>query len=289
MPRSKIEWTDYTINPIKGKCPVACSYCYARKMYDRFKWNPEIRFDGNALVDFPIKPSRIFVGSTMELFGDWIKPAWMEQIMALPHNFPQHTFIFLTKQPQNLIKFSPFPDNCWVGVTATNNQAYREAIVALAHIEAKIKFISFEPLLENIKIAALNSFINWVIIGACTGQPKELMELQKQYPDLEPMRYGKKLTLQPQLEWVREIVEAADKAGIPVFLKDNLLPLLGGYPIPKMITTKDLTQYMIGIKPANTKDLRLMPNALANIHESYVLLCIPKSQMKKWEQDVDSH
>ena len=229
MPRSKIEWTDYTINPIKGKCPVACSYCYARKIYDRFKWNPEIRFDGNALVDFPSNPSRIFVGSTMELFGDWIKPDWMEQIMALPQNFPQHTFIFLTKQPQNLVKFSPFPDNCWVGVTATNNETYYKAMRFLADrdywfnrppnsVEAKVKFLSFEPLLGKIHLDTKYGFplnlkksgINWLVIGAQTRP-----------------------TVYPKIEWVREIVEAADKAGIPVFLKDNLLPLLGGYPIPK--------------------------------------------------------
>ena len=44
MNLTKIEWCDYTINPVKGLCPMACSYCYARRMYKRFKWNPEIRF-----------------------------------------------------------------------------------------------------------------------------------------------------------------------------------------------------------------------------------------------------
>ena len=45
MNKTKIEWTDYTINPVKGLCPMACSYCYARAMYKRFRWNPEIRYD----------------------------------------------------------------------------------------------------------------------------------------------------------------------------------------------------------------------------------------------------
>ena len=150
VPKSKIEWTDHTINPVKGKCPAGCSYCYARKMYDRFKWNPEIRFDGNALTDFPSKPSRIFVGSTMELFGDWIKPEWMEQIMALPHNFPQHTFLFLTKQPQNLIAWSPFPPNVYLGVSVTNQEMFDKAVHYLKMVDAKVKFLSFEPLLDHI-------------------------------------------------------------------------------------------------------------------------------------------
>ena len=53
-----------------------------------------------------------------------------------------------------------------------------------------------------------------------------------------------------------------------------------------MITTEDLKQYLIGTKPANTKELRLMPNALAIFHETYDLLCIPKSQMEKWEREM---
>jgi len=56
-----------------------------------------------------------------------------------------------------------------------------------------------------------------------------MMELQKKYPDLTLMPYGNKRTAQPKVEWLQEIVGAADKAGIPVFLKDNLAPLLAGY------------------------------------------------------------
>ncbi|KKN71459.1 hypothetical protein LCGC14_0420380 [marine sediment metagenome] len=53
-----------------------------------------------------------------------------------------------------------------------------------------------------------------------------------------------------------------------------------------MITTKDLRQYMVGIKPANTGDLSLMPDALKVETETCVLLCIPVSQMEKWEKEV---
>ncbi len=210
MQKTKIEWCDYTINPVKGLCPVACPYCYARAMYHRFKWNPEIRFDGNALVDFPSKPSRIFVGSTMELFGDWIKPGWMEQIMALPHNFPQHTFLFLTKQPQNLIKFSPFPDNCFVGVSATEQHYFVRALSELRFIEAKVKFLSLEPLLAHIPClpeALTLAGIGQVIIGAQS-----------------------KPTVMPKIEWVQEIVQACDKAGVKVFLKDNLYDFFMNVP-----------------------------------------------------------
>jgi protein gp37 len=49
MNKTKIEWCDYTWNPVKGLCPVGCEYCYTHKIYKRFKWNPKIRFDEKEL------------------------------------------------------------------------------------------------------------------------------------------------------------------------------------------------------------------------------------------------
>lgn len=211
MSKTKIEWADFTINPVKGLCPMACSYCYARRMYKRFGWNPEVRLDRHQLYELEfLKPSRIFVGSTMELFGPWVKDEWMGHILTMAASYPQHTFIFLTKQPQSLAKWSPFPDNCWVGVSATNQEMYDAAVIGLMRISAKIKFISTEPLLGRIKPQTgyspdTLSEINWLIIGQQTPVRKSTM---------------------PRLEWVKEIVEAADQAGIPVFLKDNLAILI---------------------------------------------------------------
>ncbi len=211
MSKTKIEWCDYTINPVKGLCPVGCSYCYARRMYKRFKWNTEIKFNIDWMDALPgaLKPSKIFTGSTMELFGDWIKPAWIRDILQVVSALPWHTFIFLTKQPQNLTKWSPFPENCWVGVTATNEDTWIEALHGLYDYEARVKFISFEPLLNRIILRNLNlldpKIINWIIIG------------QQTPPSVKT---------QPKIEWIREIVEAAGKAKIPVFLKDNLAPLM---------------------------------------------------------------
>lgn len=180
-----------------------------------------------------VRPPRgIFVCDMGELFGDWLPLEWTEAVLNEIDN-KYDRFYLPTKQPQNLIKFSPFPDNCWVGVTATDHIMFAAAYYYLSAIEAKVKYISIEPLLNwdarltlPMMYQGSHAGFNWVIIGACTGQPKELMTLQIKYPDLEPIRYGKKLTLQPKIEWVREIIEAADRAGIPVFLKDNLEPLL---------------------------------------------------------------
>jgi len=213
MNRTKTEYVDYTINPVKGKCPMACSYCYARRMYDRFKWNPEIRFE-RLRFTMPDKPSRFFVGSTIELFGEWVKREWLAEIFGVVKCHPTHTFIFLTKCPQNLVKWSPFPKNCWVGVTATNAKMFKDAFVGLSEITARVKFISIEPMLERIyhplyvcqdMIDLMVTYVDWLIIGQQTPVSKKT---------------------EPKLEWIKEIVEAADKASIPVFLKDNLKPLL---------------------------------------------------------------
>lgn len=209
MNKTAIEWCDYTVNPVKGLCPIGCPYCYARRMYKRFKWNPRQHYDAASWLGLGSlrNPSRIFVGSTYELFGEWVNPRYLELCIETAREFPIHTFIFLTKKPENLIKWSPFPDNCWVGVSVTANGDMTNAYYGLSRVETPVRFISFEPLLGQIGMddhVNIKSWVDWVIIGAQTP-------------------YSKKTA--PRIEWVKEIVEAADKAGIPVFLKDNLAKL----------------------------------------------------------------
>jgi protein gp37 len=179
----------------------------------------------------------IFVCDMGELFGDWIPIEWQEAVFNVIKIAQQHRFYLLTKQPQNLIKFSPFPDNCWVGVTATNTQMADSALRHLYEIKAKVKFLSLEPLLSWRPLFPISfpSHLNWLIIGAMTCGGGDLARQATQFPQLTPMPYGKKYTLQPPISWVEEIVKAADKAGIPVFLKDNLKPLLANEINGKLI------------------------------------------------------
>ncbi|MBU1621922.1 MAG: phage Gp37/Gp68 family protein [Gammaproteobacteria bacterium] len=252
MNRTSIEWVKnpdgtqgYSFNPItgclnhtNGRCEGGNFPCYAcrlahGRLRDRYLTNSNVADTTNRLRDpnsslwdrvatdpfYPrfwqdrmadmvwqqeTKPKGIFVCDMGELFGDWLPEQWQKQVFAAMGVNPQHRFYLLTKQPQNLIKWSPFPDNCWVGVTATNDDMAKQAINYLRQIEAKMKYISFEPLLDGllsdtIECVALEKPVDWVIIGAQTRP-----------------------TVYPRIEWVREIVEAADKAGVPAFLKDNL-------------------------------------------------------------------
>jgi len=218
---SKIEWLKdpitgepgYTINPVKGLCPMACSYCYARRMYKRFKWNQDIRFNADELLRTRIsdhKGYRIFWGSTMELFGDWVNPEWLQSIFDyIRTENDLNTHIFLTKQPENLHHWK-FPDNVWLGVSVTTKEQLRPAIWGLSDIHCNKRFLSFEPLLENVLDQVLpaewDDAIDWAIIGQQT-----------------PVS----VRTTPKLRWIARIEASCKIANIPLFQKNNLKSLLG--------------------------------------------------------------
>jgi protein gp37 len=216
MNKTKIEWTDYTYNPVTG-CTKRCPYCYAhrlakgrlRKLYlantnvapgcdpdDPF--SP--RFWRNRLEQ-PCtlrKPSKIFTCDMGDLWDPHIPPDWIEAILAVASFHERHTFQFLTKQPIRASIYD-FPPNAWVGITveSDNGQCWsRQA--AMNSLTATVRFISYEPLLGP--ISYIPPWADWIIIGAMTGpnatKPEEL--------------------------WVQTLIDIADEMSIPVFLKHNL-------------------------------------------------------------------
>ncbi len=189
---------------------MACPYCYARRMYDRFKWDKRLRYDPAAWLGLGNlkKPSRIFVGSTMELFHPRLNPKWLKPIMEVPQEFPQHPFIFLTTRPWELPKRNPWPENVWVGVAA-RIMALMGTLQSLGNVSAKVRFVSFEPLLDYTPVDL--RYVNWVIIGAETGNRK-----------------GKVV---PKVEWIEGIEKSADEAGIPVFEKNSLTGIIIDRPL----------------------------------------------------------
>lgn len=207
MNRTKIEWTDFTWNPVTG-CRNKCPYCYARRIAERFKgtkafpngFEPTLHDDRFFEPISYGMPSKIFVCSMGELFGNWIPDEWIEAVLATCRLAKHHTFQFLTKCPWNLPKWNPWPENAWVGATAVDFYTSMQAIDWLALVEAKIRFLSLEPLLHNPAIPrALYPIVHWVIVGAQTN------------PYLPPER-----------QWIEEIIEATSQAKISLFLKDNL-------------------------------------------------------------------
>ena len=208
-PNNPIGWCTHTWNPVKGLCPEACEYCYARRIYTRFHYDPEIRLDEKELMaPYKLKmPARIFCGSTIEMFHQDIHGEWLRQIVKVIEDNPQHVFQFL-------YHFSPhrglFPENCWLGLTVTS---YRDGAKALKFSKTypnHIKFISFEPLLgDPVMSKEVFENINWIIIGAESGNRK-----------------GK---IEPRKEWIQRLLSASVKHDLPVYMKDNLKPYWKNY------------------------------------------------------------
>lgn len=205
MKRTKIEWVKnpdgsqgYTRNPIKGYCPNTCSYCYAHRMYNRFGWDKTLRFDERAFIpiDRLKDPSRIFVGSMIDMYHPQITTEWVEWIILITRMYPQHIFITLTKFPENLHKFD-FPENWWVGVTVDHCVHDLKIGELLSNTTSNNKiFISFEPLLTPINTFLLRK-MDWIIIGGLTPKPVH------------------------EKKWIDDIVKEADRFNIPVFIKPN--------------------------------------------------------------------
>jgi len=160
-------------------------------------------------LDQPLKrkkPAGIFTCDMSDLFGIGVPEQWTWSVLNFIKECSQHRFYLLTKQPQNLIKFSPFSNNCWVGATCTSRMIVNGTLRHLMKVGAGKIFLSLEPLLDwedsSAKITGdrlLDAGIDWLIIGAQTKPVKK-----------------------PEWQWVKDIIEAADTAGIPVFLKNNL-------------------------------------------------------------------
>ena len=132
-----------------------------------------------------------------ELFGDWIPDSWREQVLDVIRQNPQHIFQLLTKSPQNLYKANPWPSNAWAGASAINAPMASRAIEGLARTDARVKFISAEPLQGDLGEQDY-AILDWVIVGAQTNPDK-----------------------QPEREWVDNILQQV--AGIPIFMKPNLV------------------------------------------------------------------
>jgi len=224
MQKSKIEWTDYSWNPIKGICPVGCWYCYGRRMYQRFKLDPKPWLDIaelNQVAETRLTGKRIFVCSTFELFHPIVdglmgrcienEKKWQGKARDLIFNVierrPDLTFIILTKMPERIDR--PMPDNVWLGVSLTgeNSREY-DRIPALAKTAALTKFVSFEPLFRGFDVWELfDEFIpDWIIVGRLTG-------------------YGTQRDTPRRA--IRDIIDYAVEENIRIFLKNNLKEIWG--------------------------------------------------------------
>lgn len=180
---SKIEWTEQTWNPVTGctKVSPGCKHCYAEVMSKRLQLmgapGYENGFELSVLPERlkqPLrrrKPTMYFVNSMSDLFQDEIPNAFIDQVMDIISATPQHTYQILTKRSTNMRQYFStrnVPDNAWLGVSVEDKKYGKPRIPDLLAIKAKTRFLSIEPLLEDLGEIRLNG-IHWVIVGGESG------------------------------------------------------------------------------------------------------------------------
>lgn len=210
MRTTKIEWTDKTWNPITGCTQISsgCMNCYAKTMARRLKAMGVSKYkDGFSLrlhedvLDEPLrwkKPHIIFVCSMSDLFHERVPDSFIEKVLKTIESTPQHKYQLLTKRAERMNTFfnnRAIPENVWLGVTV-ENQSAKKRIDQLRCLDASIKFLSCEPLLEPLDKLNLDG-IDWVIVGGESGV------------NARPMSQ----------DWVISIQEQAENTGTAFFFK----------------------------------------------------------------------
>jgi protein gp37 len=148
------------------------------------------------------KPAKIFVVDTGDLFGEWVAGEWIEQILDVIKVCYWHTFIFLTKNPKRMLKYT-FPPNVWAGTTVNSDKDIKRAEI-IKNVSARITYLSIEPLLGEVSFCLEG--LQWIIVGAQTGNKPVI----------------------PEKFWVDKILRDAERFNMPVFMKSNIKPYYPG-------------------------------------------------------------
>ena len=208
---SKIEWTEQTWNPSTGctKVSPGCLNCYAEAMARRLKGIGAKGYENGFTLTLqpdrlrePLlrkKPTIYFVNSMSDMFHEEIPDDYIRQVFDVIKSAPQHTFQVLTKRAERMAQFFKsynVPENAWLGVTVENKKHGVPRIDQLRRVKAHIRFLSIEPLLEDIGNLDLTN-IQWVIVGGESG------------PKARPMNP----------EWVQRIKKQCDQKNILFFFK----------------------------------------------------------------------
>lgn len=220
--RSSIEWTDASWNPTTGcsKVSPGCRNCYAERLSKRLKLmgNPKYKngFDFTLqpyALDLPLRwkePRKIFVNSMSDLFHELMPDEYLDMCFDVMEEADWHIFQILTKRPERMARFAKrygkIPDHIWMG-TSVELALYKDRIDLLRQVNARIRFISFEPLLGPIGKVNLRG-ISWAIVGGESG------------PNHRPI----------QRDWVRELRGQCVAQRVAFFFKQwgGITPKSGG-------------------------------------------------------------
>lgn len=189
---SKIEWTEMTWNPMTGcsKVSPGCKNCYAETMTKRLQAMGTNGYDNGfdisllpERLDQPLrrkKPTVYFVNSMSDLFHEKASFSFLDEVFDVIARTPQHTYQILTKRAGRMSKYfskrTP-PKNAWLGVSVEDKKYGLPRIDKLRTIPAKIRFLSVEPLLEDLGEINIDG-IHWVIVGGESGSNARPMKAE---------------------------------------------------------------------------------------------------------------
>jgi protein gp37 len=189
MRTTKIEWTEKTWNPVTGcsKCSIGCANCYAEIMARRLCAMGQEKYKNGFQVSLHEKslnqplswknPHTIFVCSMSDLFHEKISFSFIDKVIETIEATPQHRYQLLTKRDKRMAKYFEnrnIPANVWLGVTV-EAKSTKERVNTLRNIPASIRFLSCEPLLEDLGELDLAN-IDWVIVGGESGKKARPMQ-----------------------------------------------------------------------------------------------------------------
>ncbi len=179
---SGIEWTEATWNPVTGctKVSPGCKHCYAERMAARLQAMGQPNYARGFAVtlqphmlELPLrwkKPQTVFVNSMSDLFHESVPLTYVRRVFEVMARAHWHRFQVLTKRAERLAALAPqleWAPNIWMGVSVESDR-YRGRIEQLRTTEARIKFLSLEPLLGPLHDLDLGG-IDWVIVGGESG------------------------------------------------------------------------------------------------------------------------
>jgi protein gp37 len=250
--RSTIEWTDATWNPVRGctKISPGCAHCYAETFAERFRGVPghpyeqgfDLRLVPEKLAE-PFKwPSRrrVFVNSMSDLFHEGVPDEYILRVAEVMKAANWHTFQVLTKRSERMaellrtkLRFAAELPHIWWGVSVENRKHGLPRIDHLRTAPAVVRFLSVEPLLEDLGVIDLNG-IHWVIVGGESGHGARPMHA----------------------DWVRSVRDQCQAAGVMFFFKQ-----WGG--VRKGKAGRELDGRTYDDQPLQNKKVQLDPDFIA--------------------------
>ena len=189
---SKIEWTEQTWNPVTGcvKVSPGCKYCYAETLAKRLKSMGANGYKNGFQLSIlperlkqPVlrkKPTMYFVNSMSDLYQDEVPFDFIDLVIGVIEQTPWHTYQILTKRSGRMKEYfadRKVPQNAWLGVSVEDKEYGKPRIADLQKINATTRFLSVEPLLEDLGVLPLTN-IDWVIVGGESGKDARPMKFE---------------------------------------------------------------------------------------------------------------